>query len=51
MTSRLIDARGDIGVARWSFRSASGEWTDRALVMKTPEGWRVMALMFAREKP
>ncbi len=48
VASRLIDARGDIGVARWSFRSASGEWTDRALVMKTPEGWRVMALMFAR---
>jgi hypothetical protein len=51
VTSRVIDARGDIGVARWSFRSATGEYTDRALVMKTAEGWRIMALMFAREKP
>lgn len=51
VTSRVIDARGDIGVARWSFRSAAGEYTDRALVMKTPNGWRIMALMFAREKP
>ena len=51
VTSRVIDARGDIGVARWSLRSAAGDYTDRALVMKTPEGWRVMALMFAREKP
>lgn len=47
---RTIDARGSIGVARWSFRSPSGAiWTDRALVMRTPSGWRMMALLFVKE--
>ncbi|MFA6113852.1 MAG: nuclear transport factor 2 family protein [Sphingomonas sp.] len=47
---RNIDARGSIGVARWSFKSPSGAiWTDRALVMKTPSGWRMMALLFVKE--
>ena len=49
-TSRVIDARGDIGVARWSFRARDGsEWTDRALMMRTPAGWRMMALVFVKE--
>jgi hypothetical protein len=51
VTSRQVDIRGDIGVARWSFRSAQGEWTDRALLMRTPEGWRMMALLFTKEAP
>ncbi len=51
-TSRVIDARGDIGIARWSFRTPDGSiWTDRALVMRTPAGWRMMALVFVREPP
>lgn len=49
-TSRVIDARGDIGVARWSFRTRDGsEWTDRALMTRTPAGWRMMALVFVKE--
>jgi hypothetical protein len=44
---RKIDARGSIGVARWSFRTPAGKtWTDRALIMKTDQGWRMMALLF-----
>ena len=49
-TSRVIDARGDVGVARWSFRAPDGsEWTDRALMARTPAGWRMMALVFVKE--
>ena len=52
VTSRVIDARGQIGVARWSFRARDGaEWTDRALMIRTPAGWRMTALIFAREMP
>jgi hypothetical protein len=48
----VIDARGDIGVARWSFRARDGsEWTDRALMLRTPAGWRMMALVFVKEPP
>jgi hypothetical protein len=44
---RKVDARGSIGVARWSFRTPAGRtWTDRALVLKTDQGWRMMALLF-----
>jgi len=51
-TSRVIDARGDIGVARWSFRARDGsEWTDRALMLRTPAGWRMMALVFVKQPP
>lgn len=51
VTSRLVDAQGDIGMARWSFRSESGEWTDRALMLRTASGWRMAALLFVREAP
>ncbi len=52
VTSRVIDARGDIGVARWSFRTSDGAvWTDRALMLRTPGGWRMAALIFAKELP
>ncbi len=52
VTSRHVEARGDIGVARWSFRAGNGdEWTDRALVLRTPSGWRIMALAYAEEPP
>lgn len=51
-TSMIVDARGGIGTARWSFRGADGsEWTDRALMIKTPGGWRMTALAFAQEPP
>lgn len=46
-TDRKVDARGSIGVARWSFRTPAGKtWTDRALFIKTDGGWRMMALLF-----
>jgi hypothetical protein len=51
VTSRVVDAQGDIGMARWSFRSESGEWTDRALVLRTSSGWRMIALLFVKEAP
>lgn len=51
VTSRLVDAQGDIGMARWSFRSESGEWTDRALMLRTASGWRMIALLFVKEAP
>lgn len=51
-TSMVIDARGGIGTARWSFRGTDGsEWTDRALMIRTSQGWRMAALAFAREAP
>lgn len=51
VTSRLVDAQGDVGMARWSFRAESGEWTDRALMLRTASGWRMAALLFVREAP
>jgi len=49
---RMVEARGDIGIARWSFRGSDGSlWTDRALMMRTAAGWRMMALLFAKEAP
>jgi hypothetical protein len=51
VTSRLVDAQGDVGMARWSFRTESGEWTDRALMLRTASGWRMAALLFVREAP
>ncbi|WP_029913941.1 nuclear transport factor 2 family protein [Caulobacter sp. UNC358MFTsu5.1] len=51
LISQVVEARGDIGMARWSFRSASGEWTDRALLLKTASGWRMIALLFVKEAP
>lgn len=51
VTSRVVDARGDIGMARWSFRSDSGEWADRALMLRTGSGWRMVALLFVKEEP
>jgi len=51
VTSRVVDAQGDIGMARWSFRSDSGEWTDRALMLRTASGWRMAALLFVKEAP
>jgi hypothetical protein len=49
---RMVEARGDIGIGRWSFRGSDGSvWTDRALMMRTAAGWRMMALLFAKEAP
>jgi hypothetical protein len=48
--NRVVDARGNIGTARWSFYGTDGSlWTDRALVMRTAAGWRIMALLFVKE--
>lgn len=51
LTSHVVEACGDIGMARWSFRSATGEWTDRALMVRTASGWRMIALLFVKEAP
>jgi hypothetical protein len=51
VTSHVVEARGDVGMARWSFRSESGEWTDRALLLRTASGWRMIALLFVKEAP
>ena len=49
---RVVDARGDIGVGRWSFVGSDGMvWTDRALMIRTAAGWRMMALLYAKEPP
>jgi len=48
--NRVVDARGNIGAGRWSFYGTDGSlWTDRALMMRTPAGWRIMALLFVKE--
>ncbi|WP_242107197.1 nuclear transport factor 2 family protein [Luteimonas aquatica] len=49
--SRHVDTRGNIGSAVWRFRSGSGGvWEDRALFLKTPAGWRMMALIFTQQE-
>jgi hypothetical protein len=49
---RVVDARGNIGVGRWSFRGTDGSlWTDRALLIRTAAGWKMMALLYAKEPP
>jgi len=48
--SREEEGRGDLGAATWTFRSASGAtYADRALLLRTAEGWRMLALLWVRE--
>lgn len=48
--TRSEEARGDLGVATWTFKSASGAtYADRALLLRTAEGWRMLALSWVRE--
>lgn len=48
--TRSEEARDDLGVATWTFKSASGAtYADRALLLRTREGWRMLALLWVRE--
>ncbi|WP_454717301.1 hypothetical protein [Caulobacter segnis] len=48
--ARAEEARGDLGAATWTFKSASGAtYADRALLLRTREGWRMLALLWVRE--
>lgn len=48
--SRAEEGRGDLGAATWAFRGANGgTYADRAVLLRTPEGWRMMGLLWARE--
>jgi len=50
VVARAEEGRGDIGAATWTFRSASGAtYADRALLLRTREGWRMLALLWVRE--
>lgn len=48
--ARSEEARSDLGVATWTFKSASGAtYADRALLLRTAQGWRMLALLWVRE--
>ncbi|MBO9544936.1 hypothetical protein [Caulobacter sp.] len=48
--ARAEEGRGDLGVATWTFKSASGAiYADRAVLLRTREGWRMLALLWVRE--
>ncbi len=48
--ARAEEGRGDLGAATWTFRSASGAtYADRAVLLRTAEGWRMLALLWVRE--
>lgn len=48
--ARSEEGRGDLGAATWTFKSASGAtYADRALLLRTREGWRMLALLWVRE--
>lgn len=50
VVSRAEAGRGDLGAATWTFRSASGAtYADRALLLRTAQGWRMLALLWVRE--
>lgn len=50
VVSRAEEGRGDLGAATWTFRSASGAtYADRALLLRTAQGWRMLALLWVRE--
>jgi ketosteroid isomerase-like protein len=47
---RAEEGRGDLGAATWTFQSASGgTYADRALLLRTPGGWRMLALLWVGE--
>lgn len=48
--SRTEEGRGDLGAATWTFRATSGAtYVDRALLLHTAQGWRMLALLWVRE--
>lgn len=48
--SRSQEGRGDLGAAIWTFASTTGgTYADRALLLRTAEGWRMLALLWVRE--
>lgn len=48
--ARAEEGRGDLGAATWTFKSASGAtYADRALLLRTAQGWRMLALLWVRE--
>lgn len=48
--ARSEEGRGDLGAATWTFKSASGAtYADRALLLRTRDGWRMLALLWVRE--
>jgi len=50
VTSRAEAGRGELGAATWTFRSASGAtYADRAVLLRTAQGWRMLALLWVRE--
>lgn len=50
VVTRAEEGRGDLGAATWTFKSASGAtYADRALLLRTREGWRMLALLWVRE--
>ena len=50
MIARSEEGRGDLGAATWTFKSASGAtYADRALLLRTRDGWRMLALLWVRE--
>lgn len=50
VVSRAEQGRGALGAATWTFRSASGAtYADRAVLLRTGQGWRMLALLWVRE--
>ncbi len=50
VVSRAEEGRGALGAATWTFTSAAGAtYADRALLLRTGRGWRMLALLWVRE--
>jgi hypothetical protein len=48
--SRSEAGQGELGAATWTFRAVSGgTYADRAVLLRTPKGWRMLALLWVRE--
>ncbi len=48
--SRAEEGRGDLAAATWTFRGSTGAtYADRAVLLRTPDGWRMLALLWVRE--
>jgi hypothetical protein len=50
VVSRAEEGRGALGAATWTFRSAAGAtYADRAVLLRTAQGWRMLTLLWVRE--
>nr|WP_295113061.1 hypothetical protein [uncultured Caulobacter sp.] len=50
VVARAEEGRSTLGAATWTFKSASGAtYADRAILLRTREGWRMLALLWGRE--